>query len=238
MSKGVLDYAFEIGMVVGPVLGYFDQIAKFRRTKSSSGFTLDTSGILLASKIGKEFDKTLLYQSILMIIVQLILLAECLKFRYPAAPVPHRRWFWNWDTYRPYIICLILLTGFLGILSNFLIKETWFVEILGVLALGIEATLPMPQAWQNYQFKSVSGFSPLVLLTWFGGDSFKSFYYINTGSPLQFIICGIIQLTMDSVIVLQFILYGSFKELFRFDIPPFRSGQRNSQNYSQLEEAV
>jgi hypothetical protein len=37
-------------MVIGPVLGYFDQIAKFRKTRSSTGFSLDTSGILLVSR--------------------------------------------------------------------------------------------------------------------------------------------------------------------------------------------
>ncbi|CAG8468313.1 8398_t:CDS:2, partial [Diversispora eburnea] len=187
-------------MVVGPVLGYFDQIVKFRRAKSSMGFSLDTIGVLLTSKIGKEFDKTLFYQSILMIVVQLFLLYECLRFRYPIPPTPNRR--------------------FLGLLTFFLIDQQWLVETLGILALGTEATLPIPQAWQNFQFKSVSGFSPLILITWFGGDSFKTFYYISTGSPLQFIICGIIQLTVDSIIVLQFIIYGGVKSLICSDTPP------------------
>ncbi|RHZ64115.1 hypothetical protein Glove_326g182 [Diversispora epigaea] len=227
MYEMILVYFIQFCMVVGPVLGYFDQIVKFRRAKSSMGFSLDTIGVLLTSNIiriffwiGKEFDKTLFYQSILMIVVQLFLLYECLRFRYPISPTPNRRWFWNWYSYTSYIIFLILLSGFLGLLTFFLIDQQWLVETLGILALGTEATLPIPQAWQNYQFKSVSGFSPLILITWFGGDSFKTFYYISTGSPLQFIICGIIQLTVDSIIVLQFIIYGGVKSLICSDTPP------------------
>jgi len=41
----------DVSMVVGPVLGYFDQINKFRQTKSSSGYSLDTTGVLLVSSI-------------------------------------------------------------------------------------------------------------------------------------------------------------------------------------------
>lgn len=43
----------------------------------------------------------------------------------------------------------------------------------------------------------------------FLGDGFKLFYFIYTGAPLQFIICGAIQLSIDSVIVLEFVLFSS-----------------------------
>lgn len=46
MSKELL----QISMVIGPVIGYYDQITKFQKTKSSVGFSLDTSGILLISR--------------------------------------------------------------------------------------------------------------------------------------------------------------------------------------------
>lgn len=47
----------------------------------------------------------------------------------------------------------------------------------------------------------------MILLTWFLGDAFKTFYYIYTGVPLQFILCGIIQLLVDSIVVIQFVSY-------------------------------
>ncbi|CAG8710459.1 6488_t:CDS:2, partial [Acaulospora morrowiae] len=136
-------------MVVGPVLGYFDQIRKFRATRSSSGFSLDTPGILLISRLtstsyasisGRRFDITLLYQSIAMISVQIWLLFECIRFRIPTSSINNRRrWFWNWYTFEPYMVCLASLVAMLS-------------------ALGIESTVPMPQAWQNYKNKSVIGF--------------------------------------------------------------------------------
>jgi hypothetical protein len=47
----IFNVLLDISMVIGPVLGYFDQIRKFRQTKSSSGFSLDTTGVLLVSSI-------------------------------------------------------------------------------------------------------------------------------------------------------------------------------------------
>lgn len=49
--SNVLNTLLDISMIVGPVLGYFDQINKFRQTKSSSGYSLDTTGVLLVSSI-------------------------------------------------------------------------------------------------------------------------------------------------------------------------------------------
>ncbi|KAF0391996.1 PQ-loop protein [Gigaspora margarita] len=169
----MLNIILGILMTFGPVLGYIDQIMKFRATKSSFGFSLDTPGILLISSIirvffwiGKRFDIVLLYQSIVMIIVQIWLLYECIRYRIPTLSIHNRkRWFWNWRSFRPYMACLIVLLGHLIFFSNFFGDQVWFIELLGYLALGIECTLPMPQAIQNYKNKSVSGFrySPNLL---------------------------------------------------------------------------
>ncbi|RIA88029.1 hypothetical protein C1645_775968 [Glomus cerebriforme] len=152
-------------MIIGPVLGYFDQINKFRQTKSSSGYSIDTTGVLLVSSIirvyfwfGKRFDEVLLYQSLFMIVVQLVLLHEFLEYRYPISPTPNRRWFWNWYTYKSYLIFLVILVGLLGFFQLIFYEQEWFIETLGYLSLGIESTVPMPQAWKNFNRKSVSGF--------------------------------------------------------------------------------
>lgn len=49
--SNIFNTLLDISMVVGPVLGYFDQINKFRQIKSSSGYSLDTTGVLLVSSI-------------------------------------------------------------------------------------------------------------------------------------------------------------------------------------------
>ncbi|CAH1762619.1 11259_t:CDS:2 [Entrophospora sp. SA101] len=151
-GKDIFKILLEISMVIGPVLGYFDQIAKFRARKSSLGYSLDTT-------------------------------------------------------------------------------DGVFIEILGYLSLGIESTVPMPQALVNFKYKSVSGFSRWILVTWFIGDSFKTFYYIFTTAPIQFIICGIIQLSVDGVIVLQFVIYGNNR------INELIFGQNNNNyGYSRLAD--
>ncbi|KAI8375939.1 PQ loop repeat-domain-containing protein, partial [Radiomyces spectabilis] len=237
-----------IAMAIGPVVGYVDQYFMIRRKQSSAGFNSITCAILLFANIlriffwfGKRFDVTLLIQSIIMIIAQLLLLEIVVRYRHDPAPSalysniqasfssssiddelraeeegadyrPDRCWhpgrFWLWDRYLDYINCLLLVTTVLAVLYFFLRSHPVFFEILGTVSLGIESTLPLPQAFSNYKRRSTVGFSLLVLATWFLGDSFKLFYFIYTHAPLQFDICGAIQLSIDSVIVLQFILFS------------------------------
>ncbi|CAG8532272.1 3077_t:CDS:2, partial [Dentiscutata heterogama] len=107
----------------------------------------------------------------------------------------------------------------LEVLSIFFNEQPWFVEALEYVALGIESTLPMSQGWQNFKQQSVEGFSILVLLTWFGSDSFKTYYYISTNAPLQFPVCGLIELSVDTIIVLQFIIFNHrMREFFELEV--------------------
>jgi hypothetical protein len=57
--------------------------------------------------------------------------------------------------------------------------------------------------------------SPIVLLSWLGGDLFKTGYYYMTEAPLQFLLCGLFQLTMDFVIIGQTMTYGLGIKLMR-----------------------
>ncbi|KAF1798112.1 hypothetical protein V8B55DRAFT_1551656 [Mucor lusitanicus] len=118
--------------------------------------------------------------------------------------------FWSWDHYLDYINCLLAFTTIIAFLYLLLRQYPAFIEILGALSLGIESTLPLPQCISNFKQRSTSGFSLLVLASWFLGDSFKLFYFIYKQSPLQFIICGAIQLSIDSFIVFEFLLFSSF----------------------------
>ncbi|KAF8982159.1 PQ-loop repeat-containing protein 1 [Haplosporangium bisporale] len=116
--------------------------------------------------------------------------------------------FWNWSTIAPYYLFLAGFTLVIG-LSLLIIGNTpFYVALLGLAALGIEATVPLPQAIQNYRSKSTAGFSPAILLMWVIGDSFKTYYYITTHAKYQFIGCGIIQLCIDLVIIGQTIIYS------------------------------
>ncbi|KAI8071004.1 hypothetical protein BC940DRAFT_317395 [Gongronella butleri] len=262
-------------MVVGPILGYFDQARLIIQSKSSAGFNAKTCAILLFANIlriffwlGKRFDVTLLLQSIVMIVAQLVLLYIVFRYRQcgvytnlgdvspssmsldeqleaelqqqdglppqllsddsdgshgARAPLPARalRWckqFWAWDSYLDYLNCLLIFTTVLALLYLLLNRVSAFIEILGIISLGIESTLPIPQCIANFKRKSTKGFSLLVLATW---------------SPAQFVICGSIQLSIDTLIVGQFILYSPYIQGYR---KPYEQQERPTSQCSSTSK--
>jgi presenilin-like A22 family membrane protease len=46
----------------------------------------------------------------------------------------------------------------LGVLQLLLGRKEWYIDIIGYLAVGTEAMLPVPQVLTNYRRKSVEGF--------------------------------------------------------------------------------
>jgi solute carrier family 66, member 2 len=73
---------------------------------------------------------------------------------------------------------------------------------------------------------------------WFFGDTFKTVYFLYTSSPLPFIVCGVVQLSVDSLVVFQFILYDRrLREKLGLDTydleEPFRP-----QNYNALDDIL
>jgi len=80
-----------------------------------------------------------------------------------------------------------------------------------MVALGIEATLPIPQFVSHYIHKSVAGFRPSVLIAWLLGDTFKCSYFFfgNANVTWQFKACAIVQILFDIGIGIQFLVYGN-----------------------------
>ncbi|KAJ2959625.1 hypothetical protein NQZ79_g4965 [Umbelopsis isabellina] len=239
-------------MVVGPVIGYVDQgyLLKDYPLLCIAYFASSSAGCSdiyhFTFRLGKRFDLTLLFQSILMIIAQFILLELVVKHRpvpsasarysvvgrasfssdlssvddpdfedvlFPPSSQRHfigRLWnrFWAWERFIDYVIFLLGFTGVTLVLYIIFGSFPVFIEILGAVSLSIEATVPVPQCIANFKARSTHGFSWLILGTWFLGDGFKFFYFIFTGSPLQFIICGAFQLFVDCIVVVQFIIFA------------------------------
>lgn len=118
--------------------------------------------------------------------------------------------FWNWDYFGEYISFLGAFTGAVGLVTTFnlvLFHSSLITELMGSMALMTESTLGMPQLLHNYRVHSVSGLSVEMLSAWLLGDAFKAFYFLRNGAPLQFIICGVVQLAVDVMIVMQFLRY-------------------------------
>ncbi len=69
----------------------------------------------------------------MMIITQIIVLYECIKYRLPYSSLynPKQRQFWNWNHLRPYLTFLGILTGGLSISYLIFGGQYWFIELLG-----------------------------------------------------------------------------------------------------------
>mmetsp|Transcript_21748 Transcript_21748/g.30432 ORF Transcript_21748/g.30432 Transcript_21748/m.30432 type:complete len:234 (-) Transcript_21748:27-728(-) len=213
----MLSITFDLIMVVAPVLGYIPQYQKFQKRKSSEGFNNLVCFILLVSNImrcffwfGKRFETTLLFQSIVMIIAQLFMLEICTRLA-PQEPISRKKTifdgrlqdFWKWDDFPSYGIFLSFLCLLFVILSMVFIGYPWFVEAIGFASLLLESTLGMPQLYTNLMTGNTSGLSTELIATWFAGDAFKTVYFFQTGAPFQFLMCGLIQLTVDILIFVQ-----------------------------------
>jgi hypothetical protein len=48
-----------------------------------------------------------------------------------------------------------------------------------------------------------------LVLSWFAGDAFKTVFFLTRGAPIQFTLCGIIQLLVDLCITYQMWIYPS-----------------------------
>jgi len=54
----------------------------------------------------------------------------------------------------------------------------YFGELIGLVSMSIEAMLGVPQAYSNWQKKSVQGLSLSMIGMWFLGDFAKTVYFI------------------------------------------------------------
>ncbi|GAA5997761.1 Any1p [Rhodotorula paludigena] len=216
--SGVVSIVAGVGMAVGPPLAYADQYVSICKKHDSLGFSLDVTAILILANLtrcfywlGEHFQLVLLIQSLLMIMAQYGLLYVCLLYR-PAewfASRPRRLAnFWQWPHFGAYLEFTAIFIVIHSAL--FLLLHSWdfYVQLLGFIALGVEATLPIPQLIANYEAKSTAGFRMSVLAAWAFGDTFKLLYYLFTpDNGLQFKLCGAFQLTVDILLCLQTFLY-------------------------------
>ncbi|KAH0400770.1 hypothetical protein KCU89_g4847, partial [Aureobasidium melanogenum] len=223
-----------IFLVTSPVTSYADQIYSIHRTRSSAGFSLDIPLIMLVASIlklfywlGARFDLSLLLQAILMVIVQLVLLRVALQNRplASAANNIHQPFaasregdthikrpfdFWQWKQAKPYWMFLAYFSATLLVLQILFGRLDSYVALQGYVALGIEATLPLPQIMSNQRNRSCKGFRLSVLANWLLGDAMKmSFFFLAESTiPWSFKLCGIFQACCDSYLGVQYLMFG------------------------------
>ncbi|XP_072377092.1 solute carrier family 66 member 2 isoform X1 [Diabrotica undecimpunctata] len=117
------------------------------------------------------------------------------------------KYFWNWTDFQSYLDCILIFTIATSLLMYIFIDYIIFVETVGFLALFTEAMLGTPQLTKNYRNKSTEGMSISMVVMWTCGDIFKTSYFLLRDAPVQFWVCGSIQVTVDLLILLQVCLY-------------------------------
>lgn len=204
----------KLAVITGPVAGYISQYYEISKQKSSKGFSHSICGVMLAANIsriafwvGKRFDSTLLYQSIVMIIAQLFLLEICVRYIPKSVAASASKQFWGWSRLTPYLLTILQFSVAISILTFIFYDNREYFELMGMVSLCIESGLGFPQVYNNYKRKTSQGFSFSLLFTWFAGDLYKMGYFYTTSAPYQFMLCAAIQLLVDFVILFQILLY-------------------------------
>ncbi|XP_055151859.1 solute carrier family 66 member 2 isoform X1 [Symphalangus syndactylus] len=178
---------------------------------------------------GRRFESPLLWQSAIMILTMLLMLKLCTQVRvanelnarrrsFAAADskdeevkvAPRRSFldfdphhFWQWSSFSDYVQCVLAFTGVAGYVTYLSIDSALFVETLGFLAVLTEAMLGVPQLYRNHRHRSTEGMSIKMVLMWASGDAFKTAYFLLKGAPLQFSVCGLLQVLVDLAILGQ-----------------------------------
>ncbi|KAA0710561.1 PQ-loop repeat-containing protein 1 [Triplophysa tibetana] len=223
----LVSWVASFAIIFGGVVPYIPQYRDIRRTQNAEGFSTYVCLVLLVANIlrilfrfGRYFETPLLWQSIIMIITMLIMLNLCTNVRMATElNTKHRsftdfdwNYFWSWSRFMDYLQCVLAFTLLFTYVTYLLLDSVLFVESLGFLAVFTEAMLGTPQLYCNYQNKSTEGMSIKMVLMWTSGDTFKTGYFLLTQAPMQFWICGLLQVCVDIAILFQVYYYSLYPQ--------------------------
>lgn len=241
LSK-VYDISFSTCFIVCPTFGYIAQYLKIKKTKSSIGFSKLISLILIIAYvfrvffyIGEKFAISILLQAICGIIMQIFLIKQCIKY----TNYSHRKnsnffnfsEFWDWPYFYDYFYFVAFFTISLSLVSNLIgYDKKLYVEFLGFVSASSEAFLGVPQVIENYKSKTCKNLSQFLIISWVVGDLLKTIFYIHTKSPIQLILCGICQLVIDAIIILQVVYYHILDRM------KLKESEREEIIYSQVDK--
>ncbi|XP_038563151.1 solute carrier family 66 member 2 isoform X3 [Micropterus salmoides] len=161
-------------MVFGGALPYVPQYQEIHRSSTSEGFSTRICLVLLIANIlriffwiGKQFELTLLLQSVVMILTMFAMLHLCCTVQNAnrVSTKQHRlseldfRYFWKWSAFEDYLLFCFGFTVLCAVVTLLLLDSALFVETLGSLAVMFEAMLGLPQLLQNFDNHSTKGMS-------------------------------------------------------------------------------
>ncbi|XP_034540563.1 solute carrier family 66 member 2 isoform X1 [Notolabrus celidotus] len=221
-SWSLLSWLASCLMVFGGALPYVPQYQEIQRSNNSEGFSTRVCLVLLVANIlriffwiGKQFELTLLLQSVVMILTMFAMLHLCCTVQNTnrVSTKQHRlsdldiRYFWKWSAFEDYLLFCFGFTVLCAVVTLLLLDSAVFVETLGSLAVMFEAMLGLPQLLQNFENRSTKGMSVKMVMLWTAGDVFKTTYFVMNESPTQFAVCGSVQILIDVAILLQVLFY-------------------------------
>ncbi|XP_020494805.1 solute carrier family 66 member 2 [Labrus bergylta] len=222
-SGTMLSWLASCLMVFGGALPYVPQYQEIQRSNNSDGFSTRVCLVLLIANIlriffwiGKQFELTLLLQSVVMILTMFAMLHLCCMVQNTnrVSTKQHRlsdldfRYFWKWSAFEDYLLFCFGFTVLCTVVTLLLLDSPVFVETQGSLAVMFEAMLGLPQLLQNFHNHSTKGMSVKMVLLWTAGDVFKTTYFVMNESPAQFAVCGSVQILIDVAILLQVLFYS------------------------------
>ncbi|VDP87519.1 unnamed protein product [Echinostoma caproni] len=132
-------------------------------------------------------------------------------FVHPSQTDGPSRYFWQWTDFTSYLVFTTAFVLVSTMVTHLFGANALFVHLLGFAALFIEALLGLPQLIKNYQNGSTKGMSVMMVFLWTIGDVAKSVFFMLEHAPLQFPLCGWLQVTMDLVIFAQHFYYTYLK---------------------------
>ncbi|VDO82488.1 unnamed protein product [Soboliphyme baturini] len=121
-------------------------------------------------------------------------------------------YFWQWTDMTSFIIATCAIFIFFAAVTLCFAEVELYTELIGTVALLLEANLGTPQIWHNYRRKSTVGLSYRMTLLWLVSDILKTIYFFMRYSPLQFKLCGFFQIFLDVILLSQIFIYWQDKK--------------------------
>ncbi|KER24360.1 hypothetical protein T265_07962 [Opisthorchis viverrini] len=231
--KELARYVYILFYIFGGIVPYVPQYMEIRRLHSIKGFSTYVCLTLLIANLLRvcfwfvhPFSTPLLVQSLVMIATMLVMmhLAANVLASYDREHLSvHKElpvgvnptiWsspvtcFWKWTDFTSYALFTALFMAVASGTTYLLSSSPVFVQLLGFVALFIEALLGLPQLLKNYRNKSTKGMSLMMVALWTVGDVGKSVFFMLEGAPFVFPLCGWFQVTLDCFIFGQYVYYN------------------------------
>ncbi|XP_076057993.1 solute carrier family 66 member 2 [Oratosquilla oratoria] len=223
MLGGVVSTVASLAIMFGGVVPYIPQYLDIKRTENSEGFSLYVCLVLLIANtlrilfwFGHWFELPLLCQSIIMTVAMMIMVSLCVSMKSRGQIVHNKEHvftdfdydhFWDWTDFQSYVEFMLTFSTMGCLLMYIFIDSVIFVEVLGFMSVLTEAMLGVPQFYKNHISKSTFGMSRKMVLMWLIGDTFKTAYFVVRNAPIQFFVCGVLQICIDLAILIQVLLY-------------------------------